>query len=163
MSSLPQDFNYDSLKDRNYKATDFNVNKDLAKGPMQNRKCTDMCCCLIFLVFIGAMITMTGYGAKYGQVEAILAPVDGDSRICGFSPEVKDHPYLYLANLSSAMANPSLMFNVGSCVKECPTKKGSTIECIDTKKTSGFGGCASKPIYGTTKIPKLKYCIPDTD
>jgi len=42
-------------------------------------------------------------------------------------------------------------------------KKGATIECFDTKKTTAFGGCSSKPIYGTHQIPLLKYCIPNLD
>jgi hypothetical protein len=105
---------------------------------------------------------MFGYGAKHGQIEVILAPVDGDKRICGYSEGVKEYPYLYLADLTSAMANPTMMFNVGSCVKACPEKKGDKIECTDTVKTKGFGGCETKPIYGTSTVPGLKYCIPDT-
>jgi len=114
------------------------------------------------MAFIGAIIGIFGYGVKNGQVEAIIAPVDGDSRICGFTPEVKDYPYLYLANLSNAMSNPTKMFDSGSCVKACPAKKGDKIECMDTKNTTGFGGCMSKPIHGTYKLPGLKYCVPDS-
>jgi hypothetical protein len=62
MSSVPQDYDYDKMKSRKYKAEDFNVNTELQHGPLKDRKCTDIFCCLLFTVFLGALLTMGIYG-----------------------------------------------------------------------------------------------------
>ena len=41
---------------------------ELKNGPVYNRGCTDILCCLIFLAFIVGMIGTSGYGFLYGDV-----------------------------------------------------------------------------------------------
>lgn len=66
MSSIPKDYDYDKMKSRKYKADDFNVNTELHEGPLENRKCTDVCCCLIFLSFLTTLFIMAIYGYSNG-------------------------------------------------------------------------------------------------
>lgn len=44
-------FDYEKLKDRNYKGEDYLPGKDQVQGAMPNRKCTDVLCTLIFIAF----------------------------------------------------------------------------------------------------------------
>ena len=66
MSSLPEGFDVSKLKDKNYKGEDFFVKKELGSGPFNDRKCTDVFCCLIFTVFVIGMGFCAGYGFMYG-------------------------------------------------------------------------------------------------
>lgn len=47
----------EALKDENYKGEDFQVNTDLEKGPLFNRKCTDILCLLVFFLFLCVYIS----------------------------------------------------------------------------------------------------------
>jgi len=78
LSSVPADYDRSQLKSRKYKAHDYNVDKRLADGPMHNRKCTDVCCCMVFIVFLIGMSGMAIYGYTNGQINALMAPVNGD-------------------------------------------------------------------------------------
>ena len=66
MSSLPEGFDVSKLKDKNYKGDDFFVKKELGSGPFNDRKCTDVFCCLIFTFFVIGMGFCAGYGFMYG-------------------------------------------------------------------------------------------------
>ena len=79
MSSLPQDFSYSHLKNRNYKAEEVNVNIELCNGPLtKKRRCTDCLCCILFFVAFCCMIGIACHGYINGEVEELLAPVDGN-------------------------------------------------------------------------------------
>ena len=56
-------FDYNKLKDRDYKAQDYSVDPELQKGPMQKRRCTDCLCFIIFGAFLVGMgwMTILGY------------------------------------------------------------------------------------------------------
>jgi len=50
---------------------------------MMDRSCTDVLCCLIFVVFIIAMIGVSGWGIQKGDVYRILTPYDSNGNECG--------------------------------------------------------------------------------
>jgi len=50
----------------------------LSAGPVMDRSCTDILCCLVFIVFIVGMVGCAGYGYKYGEPELLLTPWDYD-------------------------------------------------------------------------------------
>lgn len=64
-------------------AIDLN-REDYAKGINQDRQCTDMLCLLVFGGFLLAMVGITGYTIKEGNVNQMIAPVDYDLNLCGF-------------------------------------------------------------------------------
>jgi choline transporter-like protein 2/4/5 len=41
--------------------------KDMSNGPVTNRECTDLICCLVFLAFLVGMVGVSGYGLVYGD------------------------------------------------------------------------------------------------
>lgn len=92
----------------------------------------------------------------------LVAPIDGDNRICGYSTGVEDYPYLFISNIDEA-ANPSNVHNVfeyGVCVKACPANKDDTIECVPTTETSTCAPAANER-YTTYYV--FSYCIPNYD
>jgi hypothetical protein len=103
------------------------------------------------------------YGYSNGNLAEILAPVDGQGRICGFSDGVKDTPYLWVSNYA-VIEDPdfnSYVFESGVCVLECPTSNegdGADIGCVNTEYTTNTPdmNCETQPLYQTTVI--LDYC-----
>jgi hypothetical protein len=87
MSSVPDDFDINKLKDRNYKGDDFNIRSDLLDQPFNRRKCTDVLMGIIFFLFLSLMCFMVGYGYTNGTPGMLLAPVANDNGagvICGY-------------------------------------------------------------------------------
>lgn len=156
------------MKSRKYKAEDFNVNCDLQHGPLKDRKCTDICCCMIFLLFLGTLSFMGVYGYINGEVSKLIAPVDANGRICGYSVGVEKYPSLYIANINYALAHPTSVngiFKYSTCVEKCPTTTTSTVNCVNTKNINSNSATAVCPgtasgfeVYSTKNY--FDYCIP---
>ena len=100
MTSLPDDFDVKKLSDRNYKGDDFKVNPKLVKNPFTDRKCTDVLMGLFFAIFLGGMGFMTIYGYVKGNPYKLLAPVDANDNLCGYSAGAEDYPNLYIYNIN---------------------------------------------------------------
>ena len=49
-----------------------------ASGPLEDRSCTDIICCLLFLVFIGGMGYVTYVAFDKGDYVKLLAPFASD-------------------------------------------------------------------------------------
>ena len=122
-------FDYSQLKDRSYKAHDYKVNPAIAKGPVQDRRCTDVLFCLLFNFVIGVMLYWCIDGYINGNPDMLLAPISGNNQICGFSEGVTDYPYLYIPDITEAITSGSSFFDYGVCVNECPTSSTSTYSC----------------------------------
>ena len=130
---------------------------ELQNGPLNNRGCTDVLCCLIFLAFLVGMVGTSGYGYLYGDPELLLTTWDYDGNGCGYSDLTVDYPYLYFPTINytaameaegsltgggsgdseddeetdyAAAATSTLVavLKYGMCVRECPTKT-STVSC----------------------------------
>lgn len=92
-----------------------------------DRSCTDVLCCIIFLVFIASMVGITGYAVTQGDPRKIITPFDSVGNRCGYLnqglPENKtsyvDYPYKHFTNLKSIASSPTEMF-YAVCVSECP-------------------------------------------
>nr|CAB3266288.1 choline transporter-like protein 5 [Phallusia mammillata] len=71
----------DSSEDGKYgKAREFDPD---FKGPMKNRSCTDILCCLLFFVFILGYIVIGIFAWLNGDPIMLLYPTDNQGRICG--------------------------------------------------------------------------------
>jgi len=105
---------------------------------MDNRHCTDVICCLLFVVFVVLMIGVSGYSFAEGDVVRIFTPFDSDGNQCGQPNQDKsnetleqvidnnrdftDYPYKYfsgLIDIASSGTIPDSAYNA-VCVKECP-------------------------------------------
>ena len=163
MSSLPKDFDIKKISDRNYKGDDFQVNPKLVKEPFNNRKFTDLVMALVFLVFLGGMGFMTGYGYVNGNPNELLAPIDTAMNICGFTEAAKDYPYLYIYDVESALTvSPTGGFNLfgtSTCAKSCPSTLATPTDCLNQSACDGVGSTYSA--YTTYEL--LGYCVPNED
>ena len=105
---------------------------DFKNGPIGKRSCTDMLCCLIFIIAIVAFCGASSYGYDNGDPSKLLLGWDSDGNACGYSSATKDYEYLYWpeppsADLQAAIVSLDLsvaieILRIGVCVKECPTE-----------------------------------------
>jgi len=65
------------------KHTDFKSESDGIN--FNNRHCTDVLCCVIFVAFIGAMIAVAGYSLQKGNPLILLTPYDSSGNQCGMA------------------------------------------------------------------------------
>ena len=132
-----------------------------------------MLCCIIFTCAFVGMFVASIYGYMAGEPWKLIAPLDGDSNICGYTDKTAtgganyaDYKHLYIGDISNALSPVSIatvsVFEYGVCVKECPTEKTDVIECIPTEEVPDCNGVADAD-DAYTSYELLSYCIPVYD
>ena len=97
------------------------TNEELRDGPLKDRRCTDVFCFLVFLVFIAAMVVVGVFGFMNGDPALIIYPHDSSGNQCGRpGTPAEKYPLLYFVDPDSTK------FTV--CVKECPQTEAP--ECL---------------------------------
>ena len=105
------------------------------------RKCTDICCCFIFLIFLAAWAAAFGIGYYYGEPLSLIYAKDYKQRLCGvgefenktrtYYPRLKDDLLQYAMDLIGDVTNLNfeeivqnldldLLDLTGICVESCP-------------------------------------------
>ena len=80
---------------------------------MTDRSCTDMLCCLVFIIFFATCVGITGLGIKQGDPRRIMTPFDSDGNECGqpnqqastldgkpWVRDFTDYPYKYFTKVA---------------------------------------------------------------
>ena len=160
MSSIPFDFERSLLADRKWRANEIQVNEEIARTISEkSRKCTDVLCCLIFLIFNVGMVAATTYGFENGQPGRLIAPIDSDGKMCGFSNGYENFPKLYIDDIVRAAANPTKIFLYSVCVEKCPRRATDVIHCKPTARNTDCNSLVLNERYGTLDL--ANYCYPD--
>ncbi|KAJ8300483.1 hypothetical protein KUTeg_022002 [Tegillarca granosa] len=117
------------------------------KGPVKNRSCTDIICCLIFIVFIGGLAVVAYFGFYYGDPRLLLYPVNSDKEMCGFG-KFKDKPNLFFFDLVECGR-----MGVGIFVTGCPTPQVCVKDCPNENFLYKYD-------LNDNEADKLKFCKP---
>eukprot|EP00825_Cyclidium_porcatum_P019462 TRINITY_DN220_c0_g1_i3.p1 TRINITY_DN220_c0_g1~~TRINITY_DN220_c0_g1_i3.p1 ORF type:complete len:664 (-),score=98.29 TRINITY_DN220_c0_g1_i3:141-2132(-) len=117
--------------------------KKLENGPIENRSCTDILCCLLFLASIAVMVYLTIIAYTKGDVWRVLAAWDPDSRACGVG-DYKDYKYIYF---SIPCPDTTILKTYNICVDKCPITTGST--AVDSAGTAMKGLTNTNADYTT--------------
>lgn len=64
-----------------------------------DRSCTDILCCLIFIVFVVVLVGVAGFAFTNGDPYRLVTTWDYDKNGCGYSPATIDYPYLYFPKI----------------------------------------------------------------
>ncbi|XP_077986585.1 choline transporter-like protein 2 [Glandiceps talaboti] len=95
------------------------------KGPIQNRGCTDIICCVLFIAFIAGMFVVGYFAWGNGNPNKLIYATDGRGQMCGYDTLVKDKPYLFYFDLVDCASATSLLElqcpTTQICVSECPS------------------------------------------
>ncbi len=105
-----------------------NLNNDKEESQLpheRKRRCTDIICLIIFILFclVEAIIFIIGF--SQGNIQRLIFPRDSHSRLCGYDYPVHEKPNLiYFDLMECAQLKPSVIWEGCStkqiCVKECP-------------------------------------------
>uniref|UniRef100_A0A8I4A3Y1 Choline transporter-like protein n=1 Tax=Callithrix jacchus TaxID=9483 RepID=A0A8I4A3Y1_CALJA len=89
------------------------------RGPIKNRSCTDVICCVLFLLFILGYIVVGIVAWVYGDPRQVLYPRNSTGAYCGMG-ENKDKPYLLYFNIFSCILSTNII-SVAENGLQCPT------------------------------------------
>lgn len=165
MNAVPDDFDMSELKAGNKEGlAKIQFDADIARDPVDKpRRCTDIFCCMLFTATFVGMIVCSFIGYISGDPWKLVAPIDGDSKICGWSEGYEEYSHLYIGDIENALGgfiSAIDVFDYGVCVKECPTEKTDEILCMTTGKVDY---CQPKTGEAYTTYEFLSYCIPNVD
>ncbi|XP_054879635.1 choline transporter-like protein 4 isoform X2 [Poeciliopsis prolifica] len=128
-------------------------------GPIKKRGCTDIICCILFMLVILGYVGIGMLAWLYGDPRHILFPRNSTGWFCGIGPN-KDKPHLFYFDIlkCASSANPLVKTLSGL---QCPT----TQICVE-KCPSTFW--AVNPLeYLPGKLPKDVFiqslCVPSFD
>nr|XP_057904688.1 choline transporter-like protein 2 isoform X2 [Doryrhamphus excisus] len=95
------------------------------KGPIHNRGCTDIVCCIIFVLAILAYIAVGILAWSQGDPRKVIYPTDSKGQFCG-QGELESKPLLFYFNIMKC-ASPMVLLTFQCpttqiCVEKCPTE-----------------------------------------
>ncbi|XP_078685907.1 choline transporter-like protein 2 isoform X1 [Branchiostoma floridae x Branchiostoma belcheri] len=94
------------------------------KGPIDNRSCTDILCCLLFIVFIAGFLAVGILAWVHGDPKLLLYPTDSQGNLCG-NGAYANKPFLHFFNLLDCASFASVLNGCPTpqvCVETCPTE-----------------------------------------
>nr|VZH98909.1 unnamed protein product [Spirometra erinaceieuropaei] len=84
------------------------------RGPAASRSCTDVFCCIVFLVFIMGLAVVAGWSYIFGDYRRIILPKDSQGKVCGV--DYPDKPNLVFFDLMQCFRMGQNITHFG-----CPT------------------------------------------
>ncbi|CAD8120069.1 unnamed protein product [Paramecium sonneborni] len=130
------------------------IDSRLMNGPLSDRHCTDIICCLLFIASFIFMwyIAITGY--SLGKPERILAAYDSDGNACDL--DLPDYPLLFFPIIHPDYYNKTV------CVERCPANTSDSVKCqINKNITSCPRDCTKVSVdtsatFDFTSIDSMK-------
>jgi hypothetical protein len=125
------------------------------RGAVGERKCTDVCMLIIFIIFICGMLGLFFYALTISNPKFLYIPTDYRNLLCGYDnsklavndsehfPNLEDYPYLF-------WTRPGKKGYVRSyCVKECPNE-GLFSDVFKENLASNYSSGENGTICGTS-------------
>ncbi|CAH1786106.1 unnamed protein product [Owenia fusiformis] len=95
-------------------------------GPIANRGCTDIICCLLFIICILGMGVVGYFAYSRGDPSKLLYPTDTAGNMCGYGDFAQKPNLVFFDLLVCAR------LNVGAVINGCPTPQVCVAECPRT-------------------------------
>ncbi|KAL5013102.1 hypothetical protein ScPMuIL_011653 [Solemya velum] len=147
-------------------------------GPVKKRSCTDVVCCLLFLLFILGSIAVAYFAFIYGNPSLLIYPENSEGELCGYGKH-QNEPYAFYFDLVDCGKIGPGVFVAGCptpqiCVEKCPDKNfrftlqtqvDELLFCkpgIDksTKTARELVEDEDCPFYYLESSPLLNRCVP---
>ncbi|XP_052224433.1 choline transporter-like protein 2 isoform X2 [Dreissena polymorpha] len=122
------------------------------KGPISNRSCTDIICCLIFVVFVAGMAVVGYFAFSYGNPRLLLYPMNSNKELCGYGNQKGKDNLVFFDLIACGKMGP------GVFVDGCPTTQICVEECPKKNTFYKLGG-----LVPGAKEEIEKYCKADSD
>nr|XP_008260825.1 choline transporter-like protein 4 [Oryctolagus cuniculus]XP_051710892.1 choline transporter-like protein 4 [Oryctolagus cuniculus] len=97
------------------------------RGPIKNRGCTDVICCVLFLLFILGYIVVGIVAWVYGDPRQVLYPRNSTGAYCGIGQN-KEKPYLLYFNIFNCILGTNIITAATNGL-QCPTPQVCVASC----------------------------------
>ncbi|XP_077987168.1 choline transporter-like protein 2 isoform X2 [Glandiceps talaboti] len=94
-------------------------------GPIAKRGCTDIICCILFMLFIGGMLVIGYIAWTKGDPNKLIHPTDSRGRICGYHTGLENKTVLFFFDMLACADTTTLL------ELQCPTPQVCMNECPD--------------------------------
>ncbi|KAM8883156.1 choline transporter-like protein 4 [Synchiropus picturatus] len=126
------------------------------KGPLKKRGCTDIICCILFILVILGYIVVGMLAWLYGDPRHVLYPRNSTGWFCGTGPN-KDKPNILYYDILKCATSVNIM--AGSLDKlQCPTTQVCVEKCPSTFWAAGVE--AYFPNVKPADVFNQSYCVP---
>ncbi|XP_067341975.1 choline transporter-like protein 5-B isoform X2 [Channa argus] len=96
------------------------------KGPVHKRNCTDVCCCVIFVIVVLGYIALGTTAWIQGDPRKLIYPTDSHGQLCGQkNTSNADKTILFYFNMLKC-SKPEVLINL-----QCPTTQLCVSKCPD--------------------------------
>uniref|UniRef100_A0A8C4H5D8 Choline transporter-like protein n=1 Tax=Dicentrarchus labrax TaxID=13489 RepID=A0A8C4H5D8_DICLA len=108
------------------------------KGPIQNRGCTDIVCCILFILAILGYIAVGILAWSQGDPRKVIYPTDSRGQFCGQAgTPLEKKPLLFYFNIMKC-ASPMVLLEfqcptTQMCVEKCPEKFMTLVKAYSNK------------------------------
>ncbi|XP_029023353.1 choline transporter-like protein 4 [Betta splendens] len=106
-------------------------------GPIRKRGCTDIICCILFMVFILGYVIVGILAWVYGDPRHVLYPRNSTGWFCGIGPN-KNQPNLLYMNILKCATSVNIMASSLNGL-QCPTTQVCVNACPSTFWVVGVG------------------------
>ncbi|CAG5121002.1 unnamed protein product [Candidula unifasciata] len=101
-------------------------------GVHKSRSCTDVICCIIFVVFLLGMIVCSIFGYARGNPVKLVYPTDSFGNLCG-QGQFTDKKFLFFFDILKCAQTGAAVISLGCptpqvCVHSCPTDYWSFVQ-----------------------------------
>ncbi|XP_041633684.1 choline transporter-like protein 2 isoform X3 [Cheilinus undulatus] len=109
------------------------------KGPIQNRGCTDIVCCILFIIAILGYIAVGILAWSQGDPRKVIYPTDSQGQFCGQAgTPLENKRLLFYFNIMKC-ASPMVLLEfqcptTQMCVEKCPDKFMTLVKAHLNKK-----------------------------
>ncbi|XP_054645077.1 choline transporter-like protein 5-B [Dunckerocampus dactyliophorus] len=129
------------------------------RGPVHNRSCTDVVCCIIFIIVILGYIALGTVAWIHGDPRKVAYPTDSQGQFCGQqdTPNANKAILFYFNMLKCA--NPAVLINLQCpttqlCVSKCPDRF-ATLRTAQNTTTWEYYKQFCKPGFGSKPIEEV--------
>ncbi|XP_060561474.1 choline transporter-like protein 2 [Ruditapes philippinarum] len=123
------------------------------QGPVRKRSCTDIICCLIFVVFVLGLVVVGYFAFTYGNPRLLLYPMNSDKELCGFGNQNQ----ICVTDCPTENWHYQLALNDKKKLKYC--KPGIDLDTT-SKSVKDLVGDEECPAYLLDSKPFLNRCVP---
>ncbi|XP_024861851.1 choline transporter-like protein 2 isoform X1 [Kryptolebias marmoratus] len=133
------------------------------KGPIQNRSCTDILCCILFIIALLGYFAVGILAWSQGDPKKVIYPTDSRGQFCGQSgtPLEKKRLLFYFNILKCASPLVLLEFQCPTtqlCVEKCPDRYLTLVKAMsgnaeDQEYYSGF--CKQEVDFAKLSTPEI--------
>ncbi|XP_077339612.1 choline transporter-like protein 4 [Lithobates pipiens] len=97
------------------------------KGPIKKRGCTDIICCILFMIFILGYIGVGIIAWLYGDPRQVIYPRNSTGSYCGFGAN-SDKPFVLYFDLLKCLTGTNILAASMNGL-QCPTTQVCVAEC----------------------------------